>query len=901
VKARHASYGVDRPDLIIGTIALAGAFIVSSAVLAIADREILLIIGLAILSTTAVFALASPLKPRAAVELLGTLDWTGDEVVLDVGCGRGLWLITAAKHLTTGRAVGVDVWNARLQSGNSPERTLENARLEGVAGRVEVRYGRAQELPFEDDSFDVVLSSLVVHHIPRAEREKALREMVRVLRPGGQLAMLETFDQVKAYRKVIGKAGMTDIRAARSRSPSVRGFHTLVATKASGLLLEAVARHTVDSLHVSPETPRTRLGSYKGGVYVPYSARGPLEGSWGTLANNEFEVEGSREPTAPVEGARARKAEGERRALPIFSVIGSIDFGGHFVIIGDVGTGKSTVTPIHEFELSGRKRQVIIREPSRASCNALYYSLLALHPEVKDELSVVTKDTKINVGGKVKIVTDGVLLRMLAEGSVSGCSVYFDESHQMTSQLELCMSLARKQGAGNLYRVMSATIDPGEFMSFLGISKLYTLSGRRFPVRVEVELVGDVDEMLETTSRILRTQPRDESWLVFLPTRRLVETFARNFGGVYIHGGLEGSEVNRIQERAESDRNLKIFATNVIASSVNIYVDNVLVFNEVIDSKDTLGQKSLRYRKLENNSLLQMMGRIGRFKPGRAVIVSDVALPKKINPTPVRKDLESETPFDLVLLMAKYGLAFGELEFMSRVDQREVAFAEGWLTGIRAIDPHSRRITEKGLLMSEIPYEPDFANMISSALISGDYQMARFLLASGAFGDSLNHAYRTDMEVVATEVLYSYDRKNELNVKAHLLKRYAEDKDGAFVSKMAASGIYVRFVEEAWKNHEAARGALNDLLRSSSKEPIPKGVAVDPDVRKLEPYLEDCLSFERFDRHEASEYDLRRVDVEGSFFARSITMNFRRILFDIVALKVRGRRHRGRRRGRRRR
>ena len=75
---------------------------------------------------------------------------------------------------------------------------------------------------------------------------------------------------------------------------------------------------------------------------------------------------------------------GAKKELPIYSILDSIDFSDHFVIIGDVGTGKSTVTPIHEFELSGRNRQIVIREPSRASCNALFYSLEALHPEVKE-------------------------------------------------------------------------------------------------------------------------------------------------------------------------------------------------------------------------------------------------------------------------------------------------------------------------------------------------------------------------------------------------------------------------------------------------------------------------------------------------------------------------------------
>jgi HrpA-like RNA helicase len=600
--------------------------------------------------------------------------------------------------------------------------------------------------------------------------------------------------------------------------------------------------------------------------------------------------------TGPSSGPAPSKEEGP--PLPIFQILDSIDFSDHFVIVGDVGTGKSTVTPIHEFKLSRGGRQIVIREPSRAACNALFYSLQALHPEVVGELAVITKDTKINVGGRIKIVTDGVLLRMLAENSVLDTSIYFDESHQMSSQLELCMSLAKKEEAraGNLFRVMSATIDPKEFLSFLGISKLHLLSGRRFPVRTEVELAKDVDEMFRILSLYLYQQPPNQSWLVFLPTRRLVENYAGSYRGVFIHGGLEGSEINRIQERAERERNLRIFATNVIASSVNIYVDNVLIFNEVIDGKDKLGQKSLQYKKIDNNSLLQMIGRIGRFKPGRAVIISDTPVPKKINPIPVRKSLETETPFDLVLLMSKYGLKLSELEFMSDVDPREVAFAEDWLIEIGAIDRHTRRITWKGTLMSEIPYDPDFAHMISSALIADDYDTARFLLASGSFGDSLNHAYRSEMEGVARRFLYGYDMSNELNIKANLLREYSEDADGSFASRLAANGIFIGFLDEARKNYVAAREALNDLLLQSGSRPIPEKVTADLYVFRLRPYLEDCLSFEGFGLHEKGEHNLREMVIEGPFFARSLTINYRRILYDIVAMNPpRKRRHSGRR------
>lgn len=588
----------------------------------------------------------------------------------------------------------------------------------------------------------------------------------------------------------------------------------------------------------------------------------------------------------PPQYSTAAGGQPKPRDLPIFSILDSIDFSDHFVIIGDVGTGKSTVTPVHEFELGGRSRRIIIREPSRASCSALFYSLEALHPEVKDELAVITKDTKINVGGKIEIVTDGVLLRMLAENSVVDASIYFDESHQMSSQLELCLSLAKKEEAkaGNLFRIMSATIDPQEFLSFMGISRLYRLSGRRYPVSISTEHARDVDEMFRKLGGYLYTQPEGESWLVFLPTRRLVEKYAFSYGGVYVHGGLDGAEINKIQARAEMDKNLRVFATNVIASSVNIYVDNVLIFNEVIDGRERFGRKTLHYKKIDNNSMLQMVGRIGRFKPGRAVIISDVPVPKKISPMPVRKALETETPFDLVLLMSKYGLKLSELEFMSRVNHKEVAFAEEWLADVGAIDRRTRVITEKGILMSEIPYDPDFAHMISSALIEGDYEMARFLLASGAYGDSLNHAWKTELEGLARQFLYAFDKTSELNVKAHILKRYSEDKEGAFLSRLVGHGVYVGFVEEAWRSYTAAREALNDVLVASSRESIPPEVVVNPDPSALSRYLAGCLSFERYELHQRREFNLRDLSIEGPFFARSLTINYRKILFDVVAM-----------------
>src|SRR5204862_6642881 len=89
---------------------------------------------------------------------------------------------------TTGRAIGIDIWQPEDLSGNKPAATLNNAVSEGVADRGEVQTADARKLPFDDASFDVVLSSAALHNIYNAdERQTAVREIARVLKVGGRV------------------------------------------------------------------------------------------------------------------------------------------------------------------------------------------------------------------------------------------------------------------------------------------------------------------------------------------------------------------------------------------------------------------------------------------------------------------------------------------------------------------------------------------------------------------------------------------------------------------------------------------------------------------------------------------------------------------------------------------
>jgi arsenite methyltransferase len=188
--------------------------------------------GLSLLLTACVMVWGSKVgKLRERDRLLDGIPWRGDEAVLDVGCGHGLLLIGAAKRLTTGKAVGVDLWQTEDQAGNSPEATLANVRAEGVADRVEVRSGDARQLPFADATFDVVVSSWALHNIyDPAGREKALREIVRVLRPGGRVAILD-ISHTREYVRVLGEAGLADVSRSGPRFLFVIPTYTLTGRK----------------------------------------------------------------------------------------------------------------------------------------------------------------------------------------------------------------------------------------------------------------------------------------------------------------------------------------------------------------------------------------------------------------------------------------------------------------------------------------------------------------------------------------------------------------------------------------------------------------------------------------------------------------------------------------------
>lgn len=238
--SERARYGVDAPGVVRGLLGggigglVVGAVLKSRSKVAwfdatgsIVSLGALVPLGLGL--SMVAYAAGGKLRLRNA--LLARHTWRGDEIVLDIGAGRGLMAIGAAKLLPRGRVIALDLWSQIDLSGNGPDALKENAAIEGVADRIEIVTGDARKLDMAEASVDVVLSVLCIHNIePEADRRAALMEIARVLKPGGT-AIIADYILTKSYARAFLEADLGVVGPRRMESIARTLMAVIEATK----------------------------------------------------------------------------------------------------------------------------------------------------------------------------------------------------------------------------------------------------------------------------------------------------------------------------------------------------------------------------------------------------------------------------------------------------------------------------------------------------------------------------------------------------------------------------------------------------------------------------------------------------------------------------------------------
>ena len=137
--------------------------------------------------------------------------------VLDIGAGSGRSSIMVLLERPKTTLVALDNFSATYIRDHGPDKLKANLRAAGVDGRAEVVSGDMRKLPFPDASFDAIVSTYAIDHLPRSDIPGALAEAARVVRPGGEF-LLEIMYPDAWMRFAYGPAMMHGARAGDIRS-----------------------------------------------------------------------------------------------------------------------------------------------------------------------------------------------------------------------------------------------------------------------------------------------------------------------------------------------------------------------------------------------------------------------------------------------------------------------------------------------------------------------------------------------------------------------------------------------------------------------------------------------------------------------------------------------------------
>jgi ubiquinone/menaquinone biosynthesis C-methylase UbiE len=126
------------------------------------------------------------------------MEWNGNGTVLDIGCGSGALSIKLAKKFPEAKITGIDYWGVEWDYNKA--QCQQNAYVEGVEKKITFIKASASKLPFENESFDIVVSNFTFHEVKDSKNKiDVIKEALRVVKQGGIFVFHDLFYIKKLY------------------------------------------------------------------------------------------------------------------------------------------------------------------------------------------------------------------------------------------------------------------------------------------------------------------------------------------------------------------------------------------------------------------------------------------------------------------------------------------------------------------------------------------------------------------------------------------------------------------------------------------------------------------------------------------------------------------------------
>ena len=156
--------------------------------------------------------------------LLAYIEWNGKGSILDIGCGSGALSIKLAKKFPDAKITGIDYWGKEWDYNK--KQCQQNAVIEGVSDRIDFLKGDASQLPFEDESFDIVVSNFTFHEVKSAKNKNdVIKEALRIVKRGGIFVFHDLFYIKSLYGEP--EAVLTELRSLGISEINMKNTTTL--------------------------------------------------------------------------------------------------------------------------------------------------------------------------------------------------------------------------------------------------------------------------------------------------------------------------------------------------------------------------------------------------------------------------------------------------------------------------------------------------------------------------------------------------------------------------------------------------------------------------------------------------------------------------------------------------